>query len=179
MKTLLLLFLVGGGYTGLHNIEEYVCLPCGQECDNKIYTKPGTCGSCGMELVKKSTINFKNIDLDEMCKRIQSNPNIVLLDVRSPGEFDGTNKEVPSFGHFKNAININVKELEGRVNELSKYKNSEVIVYCSHSHRSPRASYILGSRGFSNVKNMSGGVSTFSSPYNSNCLKKEFVVHAK
>ncbi len=46
-------------------------------------------------------------------------------------------------------------------NELSKYKKSEVIVYCSHSHRSPRASYILGTHGFTNVKNMSGGVSTF------------------
>ena len=178
MKTLLFLILFGAAYIGNRHNEEYVCLPCGQECDNNIYSKPGACGHCGMELVKKSTIKFKTIDLAEMCSRIQVNPNVVLLDVRSSGEFDGTAQGVPSFGHFKNAININVNDLEERVNELLKYKNSEVIVYCSHSHRSPRASYVLGNHGFTNVKNMGGGVSTLA-PYNSECLKKEFVVHLK
>jgi rhodanese-related sulfurtransferase len=177
MKTLLLLFILSAGYFGMQGHEEYVCLPCGQECDSKIYSKSGTCSACGMELVKKSTIKFTTIDLGEMCKRIAANSSIVLLDVRTPGEFNGSTREAPSFGHFKNAININVKELEGRINELSKYKNSEIVVYCSHSHRSPRASYLLGTQGFTNVKNMSGGVSMFSTPYDSYCLKKEFVAH--
>jgi len=137
------------------------------------------CNSCGMELIKKSSLKFKNIDLDEMCKRIGTNPNVVLLDVRTPGEFSGSAKNVPTFGHFKKAININVQELEGRVGELVKYKNSEVIVYCSHSYRSPQASYLLGTHGFTNVKNMSGGVSTFPAPYTSDCLKKVFVAHVK
>src|SRR5260370_32890557 len=110
MKTLLLLFIVSAGYFGLHSGDEYVCLPCGLECDSKIYTNAGTCHACGMELVKKSTVKVSTIDLDEMCKRMAANPNVVLLDVRSPGEFSGSTKEVPSFGHFRNAININVKE---------------------------------------------------------------------
>jgi rhodanese-related sulfurtransferase len=180
MKFLLILIVLHVGYFEMpKSNDEYVCQPCGQECDNQVYSEPGMCHSCGMTLIKKSTIKFKNIDLEEMCKRIQDNPKIVLLDVRSPGEFNGSNKDIPTFGHFKNAININIGELEGRVNELSKYKNSEVIVYCSHSHRSPQASYFLGTHGFANVKNMAGGVSTLSSPYNSYCLKKEFVAHAK
>jgi len=179
MKSLLFFFILGVSYFGMHNTEEFVCLPCGQECDNKIYSKPGMCNSCGMELIKKSSLKFKNIDLDEMCKRINANPNVVLLDVRTPAEFNGSTKDFPSFGHFKKAININIQELEGRVSELSKYKDSEVIVYCSHSHRSPQASYLLGAHGFKNVKNMIGGVSTLSVPYNSYCLKKEFVAHVK
>src|SRR6476659_2428987 len=133
MKSLLLLFTIGFTCFQTPNPEEYVCQPCGQECDNQIYSKPGTCHGCGMALVKKSTIKFKNIDLEEMCNRIKDNPKVVLLDVRSSGEFNGSSKDVPSFGHFKNAININVTELEDKVNELTKYKNSEVIVYCSHS----------------------------------------------
>src|SRR4029078_11033185 len=173
MKSLLLLFILGFTYFQLPNIDEYVCQPCGQECDNQIYSKPGTCHTCGMTLIKKSTIKFKNIDLEEMCNRIKGTPKLVVLDVRSPGEFSGSNKDVSSFGHFKNAININVTDLEDRVNELSKYKNSEVIVYCSHSHRSPQASYLLGTHGFTNVKNMIGGVSTFRNSYNSFCLKKD------
>jgi len=179
MKSLVILIVLGASIIGMQANDEYVCQPCGQECDNQVYSKPGTCHSCGMALVKKSTVKFKNIDLEEVCNRIKDNPKIVLLDVRSPGEFNGSNKDIPTFGHFKNAININVGELEERVNELSKYKDSEVIVYCSHSHRSPRASYLLGTHGFTNVKNMIGGVSMLSSPYNSFCLKKEFVAHVK
>ncbi len=179
MKTLLLLVVLSVGYFGPKNSDEYVCLPCGQECDKEIHLGPGKCSSCGMDLVKKSTIHFKDISLEEMCKRIQANRNVVLLDVRTPDEFKGTTKDIPSFGHFKKAININVKDLNQRLNELLKYKTSEVIVYCSHSHRSPRASYLLGTQGFTNVKNMIGGVSTFASPYDADCLKKEFVVHAR
>jgi rhodanese-related sulfurtransferase len=128
-----------------------------------------------MDLVDKATIKFSNVSLNEMCDRIKANPKLVLLDVRSKEEFTGTTVDKMSFGHFKNAININVTDLETRLPELSKYKNSEIIVYCSHSHRSPRASYLLGVNGFSNVKNMSGGVSTFSR--NEACLKDTFVFH--
>src|SRR5437868_2565354 len=130
MKFLLVLIVLGIGFSETQNNDEYVCQPCGQECDKQIYSKPGTCHGCGMPLVKKTTVKFKNIDLEEMCKRIQNNPKVVLLDVRSPGEFNGSNKDIPTFGHFKNAININVDDLDERVNELSKYKNSEIIVYC-------------------------------------------------
>ncbi|MBK8290985.1 MAG: rhodanese-like domain-containing protein [Flammeovirgaceae bacterium] len=110
------------------------------------------CPVCNMKLVEKSTIKFKNLSINEFCDRITANPKAVLLDVRTSGEFNATNTEVMSFGHFKNAINISVEELEGRLSELDKYKDREVLVYCSHSHRSPRASYLLSTRGFKNVK---------------------------
>ena len=158
--------------------KEYVCLPCGAECDQSSLSKPGNCEHCGMPLVEKSTIKFKNISVDEMCQRISANPTVVLLDVRTPAEFNGTSTEVPSFGHFKKAININVQELESRLSELAKYKNAEVIVYCSHSHRSPRASYLLGTKGFTNVKNMAGGVSTIAGNETA-CLAKAYEIHKK
>src|SRR5258708_25417049 len=110
--------------------KEFVCLPCGQECDNRVYSKEGSCTSCNMKLVEKSSIHFTNISVNELCNRIVSNTNIVVLDVRSAGEFKGSSKEVSTFGHFKNAININVTDLEGRVKELEKYKAKEVLVYC-------------------------------------------------
>lgn len=159
--------------------ELYVCMPCGYDCDEEEHTEPGTCHACGMDLIKKSSIKFTNIGVDEFCKRLGSNPKAVLLDVRSSKEFDGTVKDRPSFGHFNRAININVEELETRIGELSKYKNSEILVYCSHNHRSPRASYLLGKHGFANVKNMTGGVSTFTQQTSQDCLKKEFAFHAQ
>ncbi len=132
---------------------------------------------CGMALVDRASAIVTNITLDDLCARLTSNPKVVLLDVRSPGEFKGTSFGRSTYGHFKNAININVTELESRVGELSQYRSQEIIVYCSHSQRSPRAVHFLSTHGFSNVKNMVGGVSTFSDKKENVCLKQNFVFH--
>jgi rhodanese-related sulfurtransferase len=129
-----------------------------------------------MELIDKSTIKFKNIRVEELCKRISANPEAVVLDVRSPGEYKGSSSDVSTFGHFKNAININVTELESRAKELDKYKGKEILVYCSHAHRSATASYFLSTHGFKNVNNMLGGVSTIN-PKANDCLKKSYIAH--
>lgn len=169
------LFLLLALITPVQN-KEYVCLPCGRECDKDVYDHLGTCQHCGMALVEKSNVKFKESTFQEVCSRLKANPKAVLIDVRTPEEFKGTS-EVPSFGHFNKAININVDELPNRLKELSKYKNQEVIVYCSHSHRSPRASYTLTSNGFTNVTNVEGGVSTISES-DKECLKANFVSHS-
>jgi rhodanese-related sulfurtransferase len=177
MKIFIPLLVLVWSFVQAQSPKEFVCLPCGQACDQQVSKEPGTCSACNMKLVEKSTVKFTNISVDEMCKRINSNPNVVLLDVRSPEEFNGTRQDGPSFGHFKKAININITELESRLKELEKYKNTEILVYCSHSHRSPRASYLLGTSGFKNVKNMAGGVSTLVDPDANECLKKNYVAH--
>lgn len=157
----------------------YVCTPCGYECDLKEYNSPGTCNSCGMAYVEKSTVDFDNITFAEMCDRVKKNKDILLLDVRSPGEFTGETS-MSSFGHFKDAININVSELPARLVELEAYKNKEIIVYCSHSHRSPRATYLMKTNGFKNVSNVSGGVSILEREFGNNeCISKLFVSHVK
>lgn len=112
-----------------------------------------------MNLVTASTISFKTIGPNSVCDYIEKHPGAILLDVRTKEEFEG--KGMPDFGTMKNAINIPVQELERRVTELKEYKTKEIIVYCSHSHRSPQAAYILTQNGFSSVKNMSGGMSEF------------------
>ncbi|TMI91605.1 MAG: rhodanese-like domain-containing protein [Bacteroidetes bacterium] len=135
----------------------YTCLPCGADCDSAVYDKPGTCSHCNMNLVDKSTIVHKNIEPDKMCSPDEK--NVVFLDVRTVAEFNGNAPD--KFGAIKNAINIPVQELESRMGELEKYKDKEIIVYCSHSHRSPRASYMLTQNGFKNVTNMLGGMSVW------------------
>ena len=177
MKIILSLVILGSLSAFWFAPKEFVCLPCGRECDGKIYNKGGTCPSCSMDLVDKSTVSFKNISADELCGRITSNPNAIILDVRSPEEFSGSATDMKTFGHFKNAININVNDLESRAKEIEKYKGKEVLVYCSHAHRSAVASYFLTTHGFQNVKNMLGGVSTIT-PNKSSWLTKSFVAHS-
>ena len=137
--------------------EAYQCIPCGYDCDTTIYYAAGDCPHCSMTLVKKSSIHFNNVPVTEVCQYINEHPGIILLDVRTAEEFEG--KANPDFGSLKNAINVPVQELENKLAALAPYKQKEILVYCSHSHRSPRASYILTQNGFTNVVNMSGGMS--------------------
>ena len=136
---------------------QYQCLPCGYDCDKAVFDKPGMCSSCHMRLVDKSTVAIKNIPPNEICQYIKKHPGIVLLDVRTKEEFEG--KANPNFGGLKNAINIPVQELESRMASISNLKNKEILVFCSHSHRSPQATYLLMQNGFQKVKNMAGGMS--------------------
>lgn len=97
-----------------------------------------------------------------------------MLDVRTEKEFKG-DAEV-DYGCLDGAINIPVQELESRIAELSKYKNQEIIVYCSHSHRSPQASYLLNQLGFNKVTNMKYGMSEWKTKVTpKKCSNKLFV----
>jgi len=143
--------------TSFSKKEEYSCTPCGQSCDKAVYPEKGICSHCQMPLVKKSSINFKTIEPSEVCNYISKNPKVILLDVRTKEEFEG--RVEPGFGRLKNAINLPIQELEANIGLLSAYKDKEIIVYCSRSRRSPRASYILTQNGFKKVSNMAGGMS--------------------
>lgn len=156
--------------------DEYVCLPCGADCDNTIHKGPGTCEHCNMALVKKSTIKHKNIEPNDLCSFITKagSSNVLLLDVRTKAEFDGTAQE--KFGRLNNAVNIPIQELESRMKELNEWKDKQVVVYCSHSHRSPRASYMLSQNGFKNVTNLNGGMSVWkTSVKDKNCNQQLFI----
>jgi rhodanese-related sulfurtransferase len=92
---------------------------------------------------------------------IKSNPDLLILDVRTKEEFEG--KADPDFGTIKNAVNIPIAELEkGAYQQLDK--NKTILVYCSHSHRSSKVSYLLTQNGFSNIVNLLGGMSEVHDP---------------
>lgn len=137
--------------------EVYQCTPCGNDCDIKTFKREGNCPHCHMKLVKKSAVQYKSIQPSEVCPYLKQHPETVILDVRTKEEFEGSAH--PEHGTFRNAINIPIQELDSRLSELEKYKDREMIVYCSHSKRSPRASYLLVQNGFSKVTNMEGGMS--------------------
>ncbi len=138
-------------------LGKYQCLPCGYDCDKETHNTPGVCAKCHMKLVEKASITFGNIAPENICNYISKHPNVILLDVRTKAEFDGIPS--PNFGTLKNAINIPLQELDTQLAGISNLKNKDIIVFCSHSHRSPQASYLLSQNGFKNITNMLGGMS--------------------
>jgi rhodanese-related sulfurtransferase len=154
---------------------QYACIPCGYGCDTLSYNDTGTCTRCNMKLVKKETIHFGKVQPDSLCAFAAANKKLLLLDVRTPAEFEGRAEQ--KFGRLKGALNIPVQELEARLGELSSYRDHEIVVYCSHSHRSPMASYLLTQNGFSKVTNMQGGMSVWKDMVkDADCNKQWYVV---
>ncbi len=106
--------------------------------------------SCTARVSQNQTSTYIDITPIEARDKIGKAKNVLLLDVRTKEEF--------SEEHIKNALNIPVQELEKRLDELKKYKNFEIIVYCRSGARSRRASEILVKNGFKFVYNLSGGI---------------------
>jgi rhodanese-related sulfurtransferase len=77
----------------------------------------------------------------------------VVLDVRNPDEFEG--------GHIKNAKNIPLAELSGRLAELEKQKNHSVIAVCKSGTRSATAVALLTRAAFAQVVSLDGGMTAW------------------
>ena len=95
--------------------------------------------------------DLPSISVDTLQTKIQSDTNLVLLDIRTEGEFNG------SQGRLDGAILIPLDELETRISELEKYKDREIIVYCLGGIRSLSATRILLKYGY-NAFNLLGGI---------------------
>ncbi|UCH30955.1 MAG: right-handed parallel beta-helix repeat-containing protein [Candidatus Bathyarchaeota archaeon] len=92
--------------------------------------------------------SYTNLSVSEAKAAIDSNPTLVVLDVRTQSEYDD--------GHIRNAKLIPHTELSLRLNELNQ--TDEILVYCRAGSRSAIASQILVDAGFQNIYNMLGGI---------------------
>ena len=90
------------------------------------------------------------ISVEELKARMDAGEKLHIIDVREPEEFE--------------AFNIGAKLIPlGRfhmmdVDELMPLKDEEVIVHCRSGKRSMTACLILDSMGFTNTKNVEGGM---------------------
>ncbi|MFZ6692133.1 rhodanese-like domain-containing protein [Undibacterium sp. SXout20W] len=74
----------------------------------------------------------------------------LVLDVRSVEEF--------AEGHLPNAKNIPLADLNNRLKEIEKSKNTVVITVCAQGVRSSNAAALLSKAGFAQVFSLEGGV---------------------
>lgn len=90
------------------------------------------------------------LSYNQAMKYIKTNPETVLLDVRSQQEY----RE----GHLKGSINIPLYELLVKAKIELPNKNIPIIVYCQTGHRSRKALDILKKEEYENLYTIKGGL---------------------
>ena len=90
-----------------------------------------------------------DIMVDELQERIEAGEEMLLIDVREPHEHE----EFNIGGQL-----IPLGTLPARLHEFIKCRDLEVVVYCRSGGRSGMAKQILQQNGFSNVRNLVGGM---------------------
>ena len=90
------------------------------------------------------------IKTNEIKARIDACEKLNLIDVREPDE----RAEFNIGGIFLPLGNIQIMQID----DIDELKNEEVICYCRSGKRSMQACMMLETFGFTNVKNLEGGM---------------------
>ena len=91
-----------------------------------------------------------NITPEELKKRLDAGETLNLIDVREPNE----NAEFNIGGKLLPLGKIQSMQTE----DIDDLKNEEVILYCRSGNRSGIAAMTLDAMGFTNTKNLTGGM---------------------
>ncbi len=94
--------------------------------------------------------NIPQITVDEVQKAIIEKADIILLDVRTPGEYRK--------GKIEGSINVPVDTINDQISTVIPDKNKIIYVYCLSGSRSEIAVEMLQKLGYVNAFNMTNGL---------------------
>jgi len=100
-----------------------------------------------LESLYKNTV--PQIDPAEVKRKKEEGKQIIILDTRSPEEFAVSHLPDAKFVDYKRFKAEDVQDID---------KNAEVVVYCTVGYRSERIGEKLLDMGFTDVKNLYGGI---------------------
>lgn len=90
-----------------------------------------------------------DITVEELKQRIESGEEINLIDVREDYEYEADNI---------GGLLIPLGDLPHRLSEIDHLKEQEILVHCRSGKRSETAQRFMQSQGFTNVRNVIGGI---------------------
>jgi rhodanese-related sulfurtransferase len=94
-----------------------------------------------------------DITASELHQRQQAGETPTIIDVREPWEFEET--------RISGSQNIPLGSLPQQLEDLEDLKDQEVIVHCKSGARSSAAKAFLTQQGFTNVRNLEGGIQAY------------------
>ena len=93
------------------------------------------------------------ISVEELKARIDAGETLHLLDVREPFEHEDFNI---------GGVLVPLGKIQTlQTDEIDDWKDQEIICYCRSGNRSGQACMILEGAGFTNLKNLSGGMNAW------------------
>jgi phage shock protein E len=103
-----------------------------------------------IELIEgyKQTVSI--CDVEEAARRIANEPNLVVIDVREPAEFDA--------GAVSVAINIPRGFLEFKIAETCSSGDHPILIHCKSGGRAILAAKTLAEMGYSRVGVVAGPI---------------------
>ncbi len=97
-----------------------------------------------------------DISVQELKQKLDAGESFVFIDVREPWEYEEFN------------LGAQLMPLGGLMNqlwELESHKNDEIVVHCRSGARSGTAQALMSAQGFTNVRNLTGGVLAWQSTF--------------
>ena len=92
--------------------------------------------------------SLPEISSQELKQKFDENESVFLLDVREQSEYD--------IVHLEGARLVPLNTLPHHLDDLPS--DQEIIVYCHHGQRSLYATAYLHQNGFTDAKNLAGGI---------------------
>jgi len=89
------------------------------------------------------------ISSNELKKKLEKGEPVIMLDIRSREEFNVSHLENASFIDYDQFEKNDVQDIP---------KDAEIVLYCSVGYRSEKIGEELQEMGYSNVKNLYGGL---------------------
>ena len=102
-----------------------------------------------LKLVDAAKTRIREVSVEETKKRMASNKNVRLIDVREDNEWQA--------GHAAGAEHLGKGIIERDIETKVPDKSSELILYCGGGYRSALAADVLQQMGYTNVYSMAGG----------------------
>ncbi len=92
---------------------------------------------------------MQTITASELKSRMDKGESPIIIDVREPYEHEDFNIK---------ARLIPLGNLQAALPDLEEFMDEEIIIHCHSGARSAAATDFLSKQGFSNVKNLTGGM---------------------
>lgn len=105
---------------------------------------------CSPSSKEPSEVAFKNIPIEEFDQLRKSNPDVQLIDVRTPAEVADV--------RIDGSVNMDVKSSDFASLAETLDKDKLVLLYCASGMRSGRAMELMKNSGFKEVYNLEGGL---------------------
>jgi len=87
---------------------------------------------------------------EELQARLKTADAPLVLDVRTSGEY--------ASGHIPGAIHIPHTQISRRLSEMERFRDAEVVVYCTRGPRAYGAESVLRDAGFKKVRHLQGDI---------------------